>query len=89
VTHYVPIRTAARRLGVHENTVRNWIDKGLMAARRLPSGVRQLPAREVMRMEEQLAILPIHGIAMDQEVKSPPKSVPGSGQERFGRLPTI
>jgi excisionase family DNA binding protein len=39
------IREAARRLGVHENTVRRYVDRGLIRAERLPSGVRR-PSRE-------------------------------------------
>lgn len=88
MTHYITIRSAAKRLDVHENTVRNWIDKGLMAARRLPSGTRQLPLAEVERIERAM-IVPPAGLGMEQVMQSPPKSVHESAQERFGTLPTI
>ena len=50
----VTIRGAARRFGVHENTVRNWITKGLVIAQLLPSGVRRIPESEVVRIEDAL-----------------------------------
>jgi excisionase family DNA binding protein len=42
-------RETARRLGVHENTVRNWADRGeLRVAETLPgSGYRRFDARDV------------------------------------------
>jgi excisionase family DNA binding protein len=42
-------REAARRLGVHENTVRNWHEAGILpAAETLPgSGYRRWDARDV------------------------------------------
>lgn len=39
---HMSIREAARRLGVHDNTVRRYADRGLVRAVRLPSGVRRL-----------------------------------------------
>lgn len=41
------VRETARRLGVHENTVRRWADRGILDAVRLPTGVRRLRADEV------------------------------------------
>lgn len=41
------VRETARRLGVHENTVRRWADRGLIEAVRLPTGVRRLRAEDV------------------------------------------
>lgn len=38
----ISIRGAARRLGVHENTIRNWVDRHIIAAFRLPTGVRRV-----------------------------------------------
>ena len=54
----VPIRTAAERLGVHENTIRNWIDKEIIEHFRLPSGVRRIPEREVKRLEAEMFAVP-------------------------------
>jgi transposase len=45
------VRETAARLGVHENTVRNWSNRGLLIAVRLPgSGFRRFDAREVERV---------------------------------------
>jgi excisionase family DNA binding protein len=47
VTTLLQVRQAARALGVHENTLRRWEEKGLLHAVRLPSGVRRFDAREI------------------------------------------
>jgi excisionase family DNA binding protein len=52
-TGTITIRDAARRLGVHENTVRRYVDRGLIRARRLPSGVRRLQREDVEVMARQ------------------------------------
>ena len=41
------VREAARRLRVHENTIRRYADRGLIRAVRLPSGVRRLQREDV------------------------------------------
>jgi len=55
------VREAARRLGVHENTLRRWEQSGYLAAVRLPSGVRRFRAEDIeavrARMFEGLAPL--------------------------------
>jgi excisionase family DNA binding protein len=55
------VREAARRLGVHENTVRRWEETGYIHAVRLPSGVRRFRQEDVeatrKRMYEGLAPL--------------------------------
>jgi excisionase family DNA binding protein len=55
---FIPIKDAADRLGVHENTIRNWIDRNFLRAYRLPSGVRRLPVEEVERVERDLFAVP-------------------------------
>src|SRR5438445_709588 len=46
----ISIRQAASELSVHENTIRNWVDRGLIRAVRLPgSPFRRVPADEVER----------------------------------------
>ena len=45
---YVNVREAARLLGVHENTVRAWVDSGVLSARRLPgSGFRRVSVASI------------------------------------------
>jgi excisionase family DNA binding protein len=48
------VRQAARALGVHENTVRRWEERGLLRAVRLPSGVRRFRAEDVEAMHAQM-----------------------------------
>jgi len=48
------VRSAAKQLGVHENTLRRWEKEGLIDACRLPSGVRRFRAEEVAQLQEQI-----------------------------------
>lgn len=48
------VREAARHLGVHENTLRRWEERGLISAVRLPSGVRRFRAEDIEGMREQM-----------------------------------
>jgi excisionase family DNA binding protein len=48
------VRQAAQALGVHENTIRRWEERGLLRAVRLPSGVRRFRPEEVERVREQM-----------------------------------
>jgi excisionase family DNA binding protein len=48
------VRQVARALGVHENTVRRWDERGLLQAVRLPSGVRRFRTEDVEAMREQM-----------------------------------
>ncbi len=54
----ISLREAAERLGVHENTVRNWIDRGVIIGMRLPTGTRRLPVAEVERLEREMFAMP-------------------------------
>jgi len=54
----IPLREAAQRLGVHENTVRNWIDQGVIVGTRLPTGTRRLPVAEVERLGREMFAMP-------------------------------
>jgi excisionase family DNA binding protein len=53
------VRQTARALGVSENTIRRWEDRGLLRAVRLPSGVRRFRPEDIeaarKRMYEDLA----------------------------------
>lgn len=54
-TTMLSVRETARRLGVHENTVRNWEKRGLLRAVRLPgSGYRRLVAEDVERLATEM-----------------------------------
>lgn len=49
------VRETAHRLGVHENTVRNWEERGLLHAIRLPgSGYRRFDLAEVERLRAEM-----------------------------------
>jgi len=49
------VRQTAKRLDVHENTVRNWEERGLIRAVRLPgSGYRRFELTEVERLRAQM-----------------------------------
>lgn len=49
------VRETARRLGVHENTVRNWDEKGVLTSIRLPgSGFRRFDAGQIAHMEKEM-----------------------------------
>ena len=49
------VRAAARELGVHENTIRNWEARGVLKAVRLPvSGYRRFDAGQVDRMRKEM-----------------------------------
>lgn len=49
------VRDTARRLGVHENTVRNWERAGVLRAVRLPgSGYRRFALADVERMRDEM-----------------------------------
>ena len=48
------VRQVARTLGVHENTVRRWEERGLLHAVRLPSGVRRFRPEDVEAIRAQM-----------------------------------
>jgi excisionase family DNA binding protein len=52
---HLNVRDTAARLGVHENTVRNWADRGLLRPLRLPgSGYRRFDVAEVDRLADEM-----------------------------------
>jgi excisionase family DNA binding protein len=58
------VRDTARRLGVHENTVRNWEEKGILKAVKLPgSGYRRFDSAEVARLHSEM----VNGLAPASE----------------------
>ncbi|WP_419156004.1 helix-turn-helix domain-containing protein [Streptomyces canus] len=54
----VTFREAAQRLGVHENTIRNWANRGILATVMLPTGRRKMNAADVERLERQMFDVP-------------------------------
>jgi DNA-binding transcriptional MerR regulator len=54
-TTLVNVREAAARLGVHENTVRNWESRGILRAIHLPvSHYRRFELSEIERMAHEM-----------------------------------
>jgi excisionase family DNA binding protein len=70
----IPISDAAERLGVHENTVRNWIDQGLLDGYRTPTGRRKLRLDSVERLEREMFGVPSPVVEIDKFHKTPPQS---------------
>jgi excisionase family DNA binding protein len=86
-TEYVPMRSAAERLGVHVNTVRNWIDKGILPAIKLPSGTRRVALEDLERMEASIFGAPssFREVAFTEA----PKPLPESAHMRLERYPHV
>ena len=59
----VPIRTAARMLGVHPNTLRNWEKQGIIHPLRTTSGHRRYSRADI----DRLLIAPRNGNAATQK----------------------
>lgn len=52
---HLNVRETASRLGVHENTVRNWADRGILRPLRLPgSGYRRFDVADVDRLANEM-----------------------------------
>jgi excisionase family DNA binding protein len=48
------VRQAARTLGVSENTIRRWEERGLLRAITLPSGVRRFRPEDIEATRERM-----------------------------------
>ena len=70
----IRISEAADRLGVHENTVRNWIDQGLLDGYRTPTGRRKLRLESVERLEREMFGVPSPAIEMREPKVAPKRS---------------
>jgi excisionase family DNA binding protein len=70
----IPISVAAERLGVHENTVRNWIDQGLLDGYRTPTGRRKLRLDSVERLEREMFGVPSSVVEINEFHETPPQS---------------
>jgi len=54
-TEFLNVRDTAERLGVHENTIRNWEKQGQLRAAKLPgSGFRRFRSDDVERMRQEM-----------------------------------
>lgn len=54
----VTIKQAAEQLGVHENTIRNYFDRGVIVGYRLPSGHRRILRAELERVKAEMFAVP-------------------------------
>ena len=70
----IPISVAAERLGVHENTVRNWIDRGLLDGYMTPTGRRKLRLTSVERLEREMFGFPSPVVELTDPTPAPPQS---------------
>lgn len=80
----INVRSAAARLGVHENTIRNWVDRGLLQAIRLPgSSFRRVRVTDLARLAHEMAPEqpPIHGTDLDLETYRPTGIHRGRGRQ--------
>lgn len=80
----IPIADAAQRLGVHENTVRNWIDQGLLDGYRTPTGRRKLRLDSVERLEREMFGVPSPPLELSEPDQAPAQlTQPGRVQSRL------
>jgi excisionase family DNA binding protein len=54
VAELMQVREAAKALGVSENTIRRWEERGLIPAVRLPSGVRRFRREDIEDAQERM-----------------------------------
>jgi hypothetical protein len=72
------VRDTARILGVHENTIRNWEERGILRALHLPgSGYRRFAAQDVERLRTEM---------FAQLAPATEGPVVNPGRKRTGRL---
>jgi excisionase family DNA binding protein len=69
----LPIKDVAARLGVHENTVRNWVDRGLLDGYRTPTGRRKVRLDDVERLEREMYGVPVRAAELDESSSAPPQ----------------
>lgn len=79
---FLNVRETARQLGVHENTVRNWDNRGILHGIKLPgSGFRRFSREDIERMRGEMlgsyapatelpdeARIDVDGVAVDGDV---------------------
>ncbi len=52
------ISQAAARIGVHQNTLRIWADKGTVPMVKLPSGYRRFRPSDIERLRREMGLEP-------------------------------
>ena len=55
-TRLLGITAAARALGIHPNTLRAWVDKGLVPSVRLPSGYRRFTPEQILEIRQKMGL---------------------------------
>jgi excisionase family DNA binding protein len=70
----IPISVAAERLGVHENTVRNWIDRRLLDGYMTPTGRRKLRLTSVEQLEREMFGFPSPSVELTEFHEAPPQT---------------
>jgi excisionase family DNA binding protein len=70
-SEFLNVRQAASELGVHENTIRNWEDRGLLHGIRLPgSGFRRFPREEIERMRREMFATYAPAVELPEETRT-------------------
>ncbi len=70
----ISIKETAERLNMHENTVRNWVDRQLLAAYRTPTGRRKVLLSEVERLQREMYGAPRQSLEMHGSTPVPPQA---------------
>ncbi|MGH2953899.1 MAG: MerR family transcriptional regulator [Solirubrobacterales bacterium] len=75
------VRATAERLGVHENTIRNWESRGLLRGIRLPgSNFRRFPREEVERLRREMFEQYAPAIEMPEQGRTRVRGRPVGGE---------
>lgn len=83
---HVTVREAARLIGVHENTLRKWEERGILRAVHLPgSGFRRIPSSEIERIRAEMW----RDLPTEAHPGQAPRHVPRGivADDGFGELP--
>src|SRR3990170_114676 len=68
---YLGVRETAKRLGVHENTVQNWVRKGILPTARIPgSRYHRFDVRDVERLQRSRGA-PVDSVEEDRRTIGP------------------
>jgi excisionase family DNA binding protein len=70
----IAIQDVAERLDVHENTVRNWADRGVLQAYRTPTGRRKVLLSDVERLEREMYGAPTSPVELTATTPVPAQS---------------